>query len=199
MNVTHSSLLIFVVAIAVPVAAQDASTPRDSSTSKATSENYTKGSIQRGLIRIIEALPNATSAEDKNKLLQWAKKGLKARYEIRLRERQERIDDLQKQLDVLKAEYERRTKATDRIVSVQLESLKLAAEGLVSTREIVKDYGLTEMAGMGMDMDAYGDGGYGDDMEMGGDYGEDYGADTHPVARPTLKLTDLNQDPFLAN
>jgi hypothetical protein len=101
-----------------------------------------------GVQRAIKALRQAKSAEDKAALHSFVRKAFSDRYDEIIKARKQKLDDLKQRIANLEQELVRRAQAKDRVVALQLQSVQLAAEGLLD----LKDLGLpgpSDEMGMG--------------------------------------------------
>lgn len=123
--------------------------------------------FQRGLQRAIEMLRKARSPTDKATLEGYIRKALEDRYAAMLQKRKKELEQLKASLAKLESDWKRRAGAKDRVVQVQMQSVQLAAEGLLDLNQGQASMGFP--AGGGFAGSEYGnEGGYG-----GGGYGED--------------------------
>lgn len=148
--------------------------------------------FQLGIRRVVKSLEQAETEEEKERLLELGRKGLELQYQRKLNERKAELEKLRRQLEQLETDYGRRVQAMPRIIDLQLESLKLASEGLLNLEDVIGrgrrgypgGYG-NEMGGYGMD---YGGGmkGYGG----GGGYGSEQAQTIKPGEDPFEGLGD---------
>lgn len=119
--------------------------------------------FRRGLQRAIRALKNAKSAPESDALRGYVRDAFAERYDKMIADRKRDIEKLKKNISKLEQDLDRREAAKDRVVQLQLQSVQLAAEGLLD---------LSELQGVaaGGQSPGYGEGGYG---AMEYDYGGD--------------------------
>ena len=142
--------------------------------------------FQRGLQRAIIALGKAKTDRERETLRGYVRQALDERYRKMISARQKELDRLSASVARLKADLKRREHAKDRVIEVQMQSVQLAAEGLLQLGELS---GARNDAGGGMGggygSEGFDAGGYGGGGGMGGDdydggYGDemdDYGGD----------------------
>lgn len=87
--------------------------------------------FQQAVRRAVEQLRAAETEEEKEKLLALVHSALKERYEQALAQRGEELDALEKRLEQLRTDLERRREAQKKVVEFQLRTVELAGEGLV--------------------------------------------------------------------
>lgn len=89
-----------------------------------------------GLQRAIKALGKADSQEDKRALQEYVREAFADRYDKMLAGRKQDLDRLKKQIANLETDLDRRAKAKDRVIQLQLQSVQLAAEGLLDLNDL---------------------------------------------------------------
>ncbi len=103
--------------------------------------------FREGLQRAIVALRKAKSDEEKETLRGHIREAFENRYETMITERKRDIARLKQSLANLEAEMQRRAAAKDRVVQLQLQSVQLAAEGILEPNELLPSAGIVPGAG----------------------------------------------------
>ncbi|MGB7328632.1 MAG: hypothetical protein WBD31_27390 [Rubripirellula sp.] len=111
--------------------------------------------FRANLPRAIEMLKEAKTPENKSTLQGYIREAFEQRYDRMMSQRQKDIERLRNSLAELESDLKRRTAAKDRVVQLQLQSVQLAAEGLLQ---------LDDLQGIGRGSEGYGGG----DMGYGG-------------------------------
>ncbi len=115
-----------------------------------------------GLQRAIAALQKAKTEQEKQVLQGFVRKALSERYDRMISSRQEDLNKLKKKIAKLESDLKRREAAKDRVIQLQLQSVQLAAEGLLELNELRavpggNGFGGSMRSSMGMD-EEYGSG-----------------------------------------
>ena len=103
--------------------------------------------FRNGLQRAIKALKNAKSEKEREKLRGFVREALAERYDSMLKGRKRDLDRLKKRLSALEGDLKRRASAKDRVVQLQMQSVQLAAEGLLELGSMPGGYGTMEAGG----------------------------------------------------
>ena len=88
------------------------------------------------LQRAIEILKSSKDAGKKKALQGFIKDAFSQRYDQMMSARNQDITRLRKRLATLEADHQRRVAAKERVVQLQLQSVQLAAEGLLDLNDI---------------------------------------------------------------
>ncbi|TWU49859.1 hypothetical protein [Rubripirellula reticaptiva] len=112
--------------------------------------------FRANLPRAIQILKEAKTPENKSTLQGYIREAFEQRYDRMMSQRQKDIERLRNSLAELESDLKRRTAAKDRVVQLQLQSVQLAAEGLLQ---------LDDLQGVGRGNE--GNEGYGGGGEMG--------------------------------
>jgi hypothetical protein len=160
-----------------------------------------------GLGTLLDRLSKASSDSQIQQLKESARKAFKARYAEQLQARESKIAELEAQIADLKIEQQRRADAADRVVDLQMQSLELAAEGLMDRQQFIRlgtsgwspKNDATSSSGYGGDMGAYRrGGGYPGMLGSGmGEYpGGELGGGGFPGSGPSASGGAFDTDPF---
>lgn len=87
--------------------------------------------FRRGLQLAIAQLREAKTPAKKETLRAYLRNAFQNRYDNVMQKRQKDLDDLKKRVSDLQADLERRVAARDRVISLQMQSVELTAEGLM--------------------------------------------------------------------
>ena len=87
--------------------------------------------FQTGLQRAIAAIRKSESEEDQTTLLNFVRRAFEERYDESIQSRQKQLLQIKQRVAKLESELKRREAAKSRVVEVQLQSVQLAAEGLL--------------------------------------------------------------------
>ncbi len=87
--------------------------------------------FQIGLQRAIQALRNSKSEADQKALLDFVRQAFQNRYDESIQSRRKQLNQIKERVAKLEGELKRREAAKSRVVEVQLQSVQLAAEGLL--------------------------------------------------------------------
>ena len=93
--------------------------------------------FRQGLQRAIVALRKATNDDTKETLRGHIRNAFEERYEKMITARKQDIARLKQSVAKLEAEMKRREAAKDRVVQLQLQSVQLAAEGILEPNELL--------------------------------------------------------------
>lgn len=93
--------------------------------------------FRQGLRRAITALRNAKSGDEKETLRDYVRIAFEKRYQAMITQRKKDISRLKQSVARLEAEMQRREAAKDRVVQLQLQSVQLAAEGILEPNELL--------------------------------------------------------------
>ena len=106
--------------------------------------------FRRGLQRAIVALGNAKSEPEKETLRQYVRQALESRYLRMIADRQREVEQLKQSVAKLESDLKRRESAKDRVIEVQMQSVQLAAEGLLQLGDLGSGEPGYETSGYGM-------------------------------------------------
>ncbi|TWT84314.1 hypothetical protein CA13_57910 [Planctomycetes bacterium CA13] len=120
--------------------------------------------FRQGLQRAITMLRQAKSDQQKEKLREYIRGAFEAKYDRMMAQRQKDLDELRKGIEKLESELKRRGEAKDRVVQLQLQSVQLAAEGLLDPGDLQGSGGNATVEGGGYGGGGYGGGGMGGGM-----------------------------------
>ena len=117
--------------------------------------------FRSGLQRAIAALSKSKSDDEKAVLRGHVRDAFEKRYDETMASRKKDIDRLRKSIARLESDLQRRVAAKDRVIQLQLQSVQLAAEGLLDLGDLQGSSGSVPGGG--------GFEGYGEEMgeEMG--------------------------------
>jgi hypothetical protein len=87
--------------------------------------------FQAGLQRAIAAIRKSDTEADQKTLLNFVRRAFEDRYDESIQSRQKQLLQIKQRVAKLEAELKRREAAKSRVVEVQLQSVQLAAEGLL--------------------------------------------------------------------
>lgn len=93
--------------------------------------------FRHGLQLAITALRKAQDDDERNTLRGYIRAAFEKRYETMIEGRKTDIARLKKSVANLEAEMQRREAAKDRVVQLQLQSVQLAAEGILEPNELL--------------------------------------------------------------
>lgn len=111
--------------------------------------------FRRGLQRAIHSLKKAKSDEESEALRGYVRAAFSERYDKMISGRKRDIERLKTSIAKLESDLKRRETAKERVVQLQLQSVQLAAEGLLDLREL---QGVAVGGGGGMESgDMYGE------------------------------------------
>lgn len=143
--------------------------------------------FRAGLDRLLDMLREAKSEAEKKQLMEYAREALAKRYKQQLERREAEISDLERRLDALRQEQQRRNDAAERIVDLQMRSLELAAEGLLERDQVITVDSPPERRGRTNRRRGGAGAGYG---EMGGGYGMGGGYPGGEAVSPPNEATE---------
>jgi hypothetical protein len=109
--------------------------------------------FRRGLQRAIQSLQQAKTDSEKETLRGYVRDAFDDRYTKMIASRKGDLERLKRSVAKLESDLKRREAAKERVVQVQMQSVQLAAEGLLELGELQGGFGGTGGSG----------GGYGDD------------------------------------
>ena len=92
--------------------------------------------FRQGLQRAIQALKKATTDNEKETLHGYIRDAFEDRYAKMITARRRDLDKLKQSVAKLESDLKRREAAKDRVVQVQMQSVQLAAEGLLELGEL---------------------------------------------------------------
>ncbi len=92
--------------------------------------------FQLGLQRAIKMLGNAKTESHRTVLQGYIRDALETRYEDIIAKRRKDLERLKRSVAELEDELNRREAAKDRVVGVQMQSVQLAAEGLLNLTDL---------------------------------------------------------------
>jgi hypothetical protein len=115
--------------------------------------------FRANLPRAIQQLKQSKTPEQRAALQKFIREAFEQRYDRMMKDRKKDIDRLRKSLSELESDLQRRSAAKDRVVQLQLQSVQLAAEGLLELNDLQGAGGHGEMGGMEMESDSMGGGG----------------------------------------
>jgi predicted outer membrane protein len=92
--------------------------------------------FRHGLQTAIRMIQLAKSEEEKTVLRNFVREAFENRYDEMLASRQKDLEELRKGIKRLEQEIQRRGAAKERVVQLQLQSVQLAAEGLLDTSDL---------------------------------------------------------------
>lgn len=107
--------------------------------------------FRANLPRAIQQLKKSKTPEERTALQKYIRQAFEQRYDRMMADRKQDIARLRKSLTELESDLQRRTAAKDRVVGLQLQSVQLAAEGLLELNDLQGMGSSGEMGG-GMDM-----------------------------------------------
>ena len=110
----------------------------------------------------IEQLKQSKTPEQRATYQLYIREAFEQRYDRMMAERKQDIERLRKSLNELESDLTRRSAAKDRVVKLQLQSVQLAAEGLLEMNDLQGVQSQQESSGGGMG------GGFGAGMGGGG-------------------------------
>lgn len=112
--------------------------------------------FRSGLQKAIRMLQNVKTDTDRKTLQNYIRVAFEERYDRMMQRRKQDLDSLRKGIEKLEMELKRRVEAKERVVQLQLQSVQLAAEGLLDASDLQgvqrsngDEYGM-EMGRMGM-------------------------------------------------
>ncbi|QDT13817.1 hypothetical protein [Planctomycetes bacterium K23_9] len=108
--------------------------------------------FRANLPRAIQQLKKSKTAEERTALQKYIRQAFDQRYDRMMEDRKKDIARLRKSLTELESDLQRRTAAKDRVVGLQLQSVQLAAEGLLELNDLQGVGGRGGMDSMGMEM-----------------------------------------------
>ncbi|TWU06389.1 hypothetical protein [Stieleria varia] len=117
--------------------------------------------FRANLPRAIEQLKRSKTPEERAALQNYIREAFENRYDRMMNDRKKDIERLRASLAELESDLRRRTAAKDRVVQLQLQSVQLAAEGLLELNDL-QGVGGQNVGGPGM-----GSGSYEGSMGMG--------------------------------
>ncbi|MFK8111044.1 MAG: hypothetical protein AB8B91_02515 [Rubripirellula sp.] len=92
--------------------------------------------FRQGLQRAIRMLQQSKAESQKETVRGYIRSAFESRYDRMMANRKQELDQLRKGIEKLERELQRRTAAKERVVQLQLQSVQLAAEGLLEAGDL---------------------------------------------------------------